>query len=195
MEIQSQDEFNELIKKVPFSEDDYWIYFGHGEGWGNKCSSCYYTLKVDRKPNKECINCWKFEIWEENLTNIEETLLFLLEESDKDHTLSGKMMKDKSLIFEEVGSRLGSGISHSFPEEAKPDSYLRGEIDSDRVILIYSQSIEERDMRMEKLLKGLKERGLYKKESFPYRRGCIEPHEKLIGPWEKWFSMEKDYIE
>lgn len=194
MKKESLDKFNELIKRVPFSEDDYWLYFGHGDDWGNKCSRCYAKLKAGINPNNECINCWKFEIWEDNLTNLEETLLFLLEESDKDHTLSGKMMRDRSLIYEEKCNRLGTGISHTIPEEAKPDRYLNGEIDSDRVILIYNQSIKERDMRMKRILSGLKERGLYKKDSFPYRRGCIEPHEKLIGPWEKWFDMNKDYI-
>ncbi|MBM7868752.1 hypothetical protein JOC70_000221 [Clostridium pascui] len=194
MEKKQLDRFNEIIKRVPFSEDDYWTYFGYGEDWGNKCSQCYYKLKIQKTPNKECINCWKFEIWEDNLTNLDETLLFLLEEADEDHNLSGKMMKNKSLIYEEKGERLGTGISHTIPEDAKPDRYLEGEIDSDRVILIYSQSIEERDMRMNRILKGLKERGLYKKDSFPYRRGCIEPHEKLFGPWENWFDMSKDYI-
>lgn len=194
MKKESLDKFNELIKRVPFSEDDYWLYFGHGEDWGNKCSRCYVKLKAGINPNHECINCWKFEIWEDNLTNLEETLLFLLEESDKDHTLSGKMMRDKSLLYEKKGDRLGTGISHTIPEEAKPDRFLSGEIDSDRVILIYNQSIEERDRRMKRILSGLKERGLYKKDSFPYRRGCIEPHEKLIGPWEKWFDINKDYI-
>lgn len=188
------DKFNKLKKIVPFSEDDHWVYFGYGEGWGNKCSRCYVKLKAGIEPNNECINCWKFEIWEDNLTDLDETLLFLLEEADRDHTLSGKMMRDKSLIYEEKGERLGTGISHTIPEDAKPDRYLSGEIDSDRVILIYSQSIEERDMRINRILSGLKERGLYKKDRFPYRRGCIQPHEKLIGPWENWFDMNKDYI-
>lgn len=193
MKKETLDKFNELTKRVPFSENDYWMYFGHGDGWDNKCSRCYAKVKADINPNNECINCWKFEIWEDNLTDLDETLLYLLEESDRDHTLSGKMMRDRSLIYEEKGMRLGTGISHSIPEEAKPDRYLSGEMDSDRVILIYSQSIEERDIRMNRILLGLKERGLYKKDSFPYRRGCIEPYEKLIGPWENWFDINKDY--
>ena len=24
--------------------------------------------------------------------------------------------------------------------------------------------------------------------------GNIEPHEKIIGPWETWFDIEKDYV-
>jgi hypothetical protein len=148
---------------------------------------------MEKIPNKECINCWKFEIWEDNLTDLDETLVFLLEEADKDHNLSGKIMKNKSMLYEEKGERLGTGSSHTIPEDAKPDRYLKGEIDSDRVILIYSQSIEERDMRMNRILTGLKERGLYKKDRFPYRRGCIQPYEKLMGPWEKWFNINKDY--
>jgi hypothetical protein len=194
MKKETLDKFNELKQSVPFSEDEYWMYFGYGDDWGNKCSTCYWKLKVDKTTNIECINCWKFEIWEDNLTNLDETLVFLLEEAEKDHTFSGKMMRNKSLSYEERGERLGTGISHTIPEDAKPDRYLKGEIDCDRIILIYSQSIEERDMRMNRILTGLKERGLYKKDSFPYRRGCIEPHEKLIGPWENWFDMNKNYI-
>ena len=193
MKKETLDKFNELTKRVPFSENDYWVYFGHGDGWDNKCSRCYAKVKADINPNNECINCWKFEIWEDNLTDLDETLLYLLEESDRDHTLSGKMTRYKSKVYEEKGDRLGTVVSHSIPEEAKPDRYLSGEIDSDRVILIYSQSIEERDMRMNRILSGLKERGLYKKDSFPYRRGCIDPHEKLIGPWENWFDINKNY--
>jgi hypothetical protein len=189
----TMDKFNKLKKRVPFSKDNHWVYFGHGEDWGNKCSRCYHKLKTEETPNNECINCWKFEIWEDNLTDLDETLIFLLEEADKDHTLSGKMMRNKSLYYAERGERLGTGISHTIPEDAKPDRYLKGEIDCDRVILIYSQSIEERNMRMNSILAGLKERGLYKKDSFPYRRGCIEPHEKLIGPWENWFELNRDY--
>jgi len=152
-------------------------------------------LKVYEKVNKECINCWKFEIWNDNLKDLDEAILFLMEEADKDLTLSGKIMKNEVVTYEEKGNRLGSGISHSIPEEAKSDRYLKREKDCDRVILIYSQSIEERDKRMESILKGLKDRGLYNKNTFPYRRGCIEPHEKLLGPWEKWFDLEKDYVE
>ena len=193
MKKEIQDKFNKLIKNVPFEEGEHWVYFGYGDGWDNKCSRCYAKLKAGINPNNECINCWKFEIWEDNLTNLDETLLYLLEESDRDHTLSGKMARYRSKAYEEKGDRLGTGVSHSIPEESKPDRYLSGEIDSDRVILIYSQSIEERDMRINKILSGLKERGLYKKDSFPYRRGCIDPYEKLIGPWENWFDINKNY--
>jgi len=36
-------------------------------------------------------------------------------------------------------------IKKTIPEMAKPDRYLKGEIKSDQVIPVYSQSIEERD--------------------------------------------------
>lgn len=193
MDKKTHAKFNELTKRVPYFEDDYWVYFGHGEDWGNKCSRCIFRTNIESTPNNECINCWKFEIWEDNLTDLGEALLFLLEEADKDYNLSGKMMKNKSLIYADKGQRLGTGISHSIPEKAKPDRYLKGEIHRDRVILIYSQSIEERDMRMNRILSGLKIRGLYKKDSFPYRRGCIEPHEKILGPWENWFDMNRNF--
>ncbi len=117
----------------------------------------------------------------------------MLEEANNDHTLHEKMMKGPYLNFESDEGRLATGVSHSIPEHAKPDRYLKGEIKSDRVILIYSQSIKERDRRMRKILGDLRDRGLYKKESVPYRRGCIQPHESIIGSWEQWYDIQKDY--
>jgi len=193
MSKEVRERIDDLTKRVPVKEDDYWFFFGHGEGWGDKCDKCFQRLKSTRKPGAECIDCWKFEIWTDNLTDVAETLAYLLEEADRDHTLHGKLMKNPLLIYESGEKRLGTGISHSIPEEAKPDRYLSGEIDRDRVILIYNQSIEERDKRMLKIIGDLKAKGLYKKELAPYRRGCIQPHESILGPWEKWYNLDKDY--
>lgn len=179
--------------RVPVSEDSYWLYFGYAKGWGNKCDRCLKEINQTKKPGFECINCWKFEIWIDNLTDLTETLAYLLEEADKDHTLHGKMMKKPLLHFESGEGRLATGVSHSIPEQAKPDRYLKGEIKSDQVILIYNQSIEERDSRMRKIIGELQALGLYKKASAPYRRGCIQPHETIIGPWENWYDMENNY--
>ncbi len=184
---------NELIKKVPVSEDDYWIFFGFGEDWGDKCDRCLKYLESVKKPGPEAINCWKFEIWTDNLTDVTETFVYLLEEAEKDHTLSGKFLKAPTITYESGEGRMGTGISHTYPDEAKPDRYLKGEITGDRIFLIYNQSIEERDRRMKKIIGDLKERGLYKKNIAPYRRGCIHPHEDIIGPWEKWYSLGEDY--
>ena len=46
---------------------------------------------------------------------------------------------------------------------------------------------------MKKIIGDLKNKGLYKKDLAPYRRGCIQPHESIIGPWEKWYDLERDY--
>lgn len=135
----------------------------------------------------------EFEIWTDNLTSVAETLVYLLEEARKDPTLHGKLMKEPHQLYESAEGRLGSGISHSFPENAKPDRYLSGVLDRDRVILIYNQSIEERDRRMGKIIGDLRARGLYKKDSAPYRRGCIQPHESIIGPWENWYHLDRDF--
>jgi hypothetical protein len=188
-----KDRIEELMKKVPAQEDNYWFYFGHGEGWGDKCNRCMKKLEDSKEAYEEAVNCWKFEIWTENLTDIGETLVYLLEEADRDKTLHGKLMRNPHLIYEPTKGRLGSGISHSIPEEAKPDRYLNKQINGDRVILIYNQSIEERDRRMKKIVGDLYEKGLMVKDTAPYRRGCIQPHENIIGPWEKWYDLEKDY--
>ena len=184
-----KDVVNQILKSrginIPVSEDAYWLFFGYGKGWGNKCNRCLNEVRRTEEPGFECINCWKFEIWINNLTDVTETLAYLLEEAAIDHTLQGKMMKKPLLSYESGEGRLSTGVSHSIPEKAKPDRYLTGEIKSDQVILIYSQTIEERDSRMRKIIGDLQARGLYKKESAPYRRGCIQPHETILGPWEQ----------
>jgi hypothetical protein len=45
---------------------------------------------------------------------------------------------------------------------------------------------------MQKIIGDLKAKGLYKKDQAPYRRGCIQPHESILGPWEKWYDLDKD---
>lgn len=84
----------DLAARVPVKEDAHGIFFGYGRGWGNKC---------------------------DNLTDVAETFAYLLEEADRDHTLHGKLMRSPALIFEPAGDRPSSGISHSIPEEAKPE--------------------------------------------------------------------------
>lgn len=192
--MKEEDKLKDYIKKGLVRHDLYWLYFGYGEGWGDKCERCFKELKTNKQPYKESINCWKFEIWIDNLTDVEATLNYLLEEAEKDHTLHGKLLKRPMPIYEAQGERLGSCKSHSIPEEAKPDSYLSRELTSERLILIYNQTIQERDARMTKIIGELKAKGLYKKETAPYRRGCIQPHEDIIGPWEKWYDLDKDYV-
>ena len=187
-----KDKLEQLNLQVPLEEDAHWLYFGHGEGWGNKCERCYDHLKTYRRPGLECVNCWKFEIWAGNLTSLEEAMIYLVKEAKLDHTLHGKLLKKPGPVYESANKRLSSGTSHSIPEEAKPDTYLKGELKEDRFILIYTQSIAERDRRMAKIIGDLKDRGIYKKEMAPYRRGCIQPHESILGPWEKWFDLDKD---
>lgn len=36
------------ISKVPVKEDDYWLFFGYGKGWGDKCDRCFNHLKLYR---------------------------------------------------------------------------------------------------------------------------------------------------
>lgn len=76
-------------------------------------------LNRTRKPGSECINCWKFEIWTDDLTDLTETFAYLLEEAEKDPTLHGKLMRAPNLVYESGENRLGTGISHAIPEEAK----------------------------------------------------------------------------
>jgi len=44
----------------------------------------FSLLRKIKNPGFKCSNCWKFEIWIDNLTDLTESLAYLLEEADKD---------------------------------------------------------------------------------------------------------------
>jgi len=170
----------ELMKAITF-EDENWVYFGIGEGWEpNRCYICSRLIERYRAPNRYCINCWKLEIFFSNCTDVKAVKEYLLSESLRDLRLHGKWLKKKTTIPREVLT--------SIPEEAHPDD----EVEEDGVILIYTTSIKERDERIKKLLKDLGERGLYRKKSISYRRGCVS-FDFIIGDWMSWYSIDKDY--
>ncbi len=191
--------FLELFSSAKHSMDRDWWYFGRGEAWGDKCERCLDAIsRTDPHPPAEIcpemIDCWKIELWESNLHDLEQVLIYLMERSRADKNLIGKMSLGHAVWHEPRGDRLGSGNSHSIPEEAKPNDYLSGKLKHDRVILIYCRTIEERERRREKIYTDLWLKGLYRKNTLPpYRRGTIKPHEDLFGPWEKWYDMDKDY--
>lgn len=76
----------------------------------------------------------------------------------------------------------------SIPAEAHPDKRVKKE----GAILIYTQSIQERDERKNKILADLKARGLYKKNDISYRRGCVN-FDEMIGYWKSWYPLDIDY--
>jgi hypothetical protein len=162
-------------------ENEYWTFFGYGEGWPpNKCRDCYQLLDKLKEPNEHCINCWKLEIFFSNCTDIDAVKDYFLEEGKKDNTLHGKWLKAKM--------RLPRDLLTSMPVNAHPDE----DVKEDSVILIYCQSIEEREMRRKKILKDLKALGLYKKDDISYRRGCLN-FDEVIGNWKGWYDIDKDY--
>ncbi|MEM4494574.1 MAG: hypothetical protein QXE96_02085 [Candidatus Caldarchaeum sp.] len=170
----------EVRKAVTF-EDEHWVYFGIGVGWQpDRCSRCLRLVKQYRAPNRYCINCWKLEIFFSNCTDVKAVKEYLLRESIKDPALHGKWLKKKIKIPKELLT--------SVPEEAHPDDG----VEEDGVILIYTKSIKERDERIRKLLKELRDGGLYKKRSISYRRGCVD-YDLIIGNWKTWYDLNKDY--
>lgn len=183
MSIAEKTTYAKEVRRTIRFEDDYWVYFGNGEEWeSDRCSKCYELLQRYQKPNKYCINCWKLEIFFSNCTNLEKVKEYFLEESLKDDTLHGKWLKRTMRIPRELIT--------SIADEAHPDPG----VEEDGVILIYNQSIEERDKRRKKILEDLKARGLYKKHDISYRRGCVN-FDEMIGSWKDWYNLEKDFSE
>jgi hypothetical protein len=162
-------------------EDRHWVYFGYGVGWPRgKCDECYRLVKKYKKPNEHCINCWKLEIFFSNCTDVNKVKEYLLELAKKDHTLHGKWTKKQI----EIPRHLLTSI----PVEAHPSL----EVKRDGGILIYTQTIKERDERKSKILADLKALGLYKKSAISYRRGCVN-FDEVIGNWKTWYPLNKDY--
>jgi hypothetical protein len=161
--------------------NEYWQFFGYGDGWPPaKCEECYELLDKHKKPNEHCINCWKLEIFYSNCTDLDAVKEYFLEEGKKDHTLHGKWSNFKMEVPRELMT--------SIPEEGHPEEDVKEE----GVILIYTQSIEERERRRKNIRDDLRARGLYKKDEISYRRGCLN-FDQVIGNWKGWFDLDKDY--
>lgn len=174
------------IKRPFTSENDWWFFFGYGIDWPpDKCSSCLRLVEIYKKPNRHCINCWKLEIFFSNCTDLQAVKEYFLEEAKRDPSLSGKWLKEPMEFPSEIKGKITS-----IPEEGHPDPNVKKE----GVILIYTQSIAEREEKRKRILQGLKERGLYKKPEISYRRGCLD-FDELIGPWKTWWPLDKDYNE
>jgi hypothetical protein len=164
-------------------ENEYWTFFGYGVGWApEKCQLCSELLDKSKKPNEHCINCWKLEIFFSNCTDIDAVKNYFLEEGKKDHTLHGKWLRGKM--------ELPRDLMTSIPRDAHPDEDVKEEA----VILIYCQSIEERETRRKKILDDLCTAGLYKKENISFRRGCLN-FDTVIGNWKDWYDLDKDFLD
>jgi len=169
----------------PFTaENDWWFFFGYGLGWpDDKCSRCTFLVEQYQQPNRHCINCWKLEIFFSNCTDITRMKDYMLKAAQADHTLSGKWLKEPMEFTPELKARLTS-----IPETGHPDQ----NVTKDGVILIYTQSIVERDKRLNQFLHDFKRQALYRKPSISYRRGCVN-FDEIIGPWKTWWPLDQDY--
>lgn len=163
------------------NENDHWLFFGYGEGWPQgKCEDCYKLLEKTKKPNKHCINCWKLEIFFSNCNDLDAVKEYFLNEGKIDRTLHGKWLKNEI--------EFPRNLLTSIPPSAHPNK----DITKDGAILIYCQSIEEREQRRKKILTDLHNLGLYKKNDISYRRGCLN-FDEIIGNWKSWYDLNKDY--
>lgn len=165
-------------------ENSHWVFFGYGEGWPpEKCEECMALVESEKRPNRHCINCWKLELFYSNCTDVEAVWRYLLDAGRKDRILHGKRSKFRMELTPEFRAKITS-----VPEEGHPDPDAK----EDGAILIYCQSIAERDARAATILKGLNEKGLYKKGAISSRRGCLN-FDELIGPWKGWYPLDSDW--
>jgi len=173
---------NGLTERTPITyEDKHWVYFGYGVGWPrDKCEKCNRFVIKFKKPNEHCVNCWKLKIFFSNCNDVNKVKKYILDQAEKDHTLHGKWIKK--------AMEIPLSVLTSIPAEVHPNP----EVKKDGVILIYTQTLNERDKRKNKILADLKGLGLYKKNASSYRRGCVN-FDEIIGNWKTWHPLDKDY--
>ena len=160
---------------MKITEDAVWKYYGcPNEEWTAKCDSCRAKVFGGGGPVKECINCWKIEVWAKG-TALRPSVTNLGDVAEKlcriERGVVAKLSHNPILVVR-------SGI----PQRGYPP--LR----EDSLLMIYAQRIKERDHLVRVLAKVTD----LVPSLLPVRRGCWL-YDSTLGPWQDWFSVELDY--
>ncbi|MFQ5575291.1 MAG: hypothetical protein ACE5E0_06695 [Terriglobia bacterium] len=169
----------------PFShEDNWWFFFGYGDGWpGDKCSACIAAVEVEKKANRHCINCWKLELFFSNCRDLPRVKEILMAEARRDRSIHGKWLREPVRLSPELRAKITSIPETGWPGPAEPE---------EGVILIYTQSIAERDEKSKRIRYLLDQDDLYARPDISARRGCLN-FDEVIGPWKNWWPLDRDF--
>jgi hypothetical protein len=202
-----------------FREDGVWRHYGSDPWWIQKCVRCREKVASRRRPVEECVNCWKLEVWENGtfahrclnakvsqMTNIEKSSTYpfglpLLESIiEAMYLLGGSPLAKISVGPIQV-------IRTGIPSDVYPTTV------TDRVLILYTSNIEEREKMRKLLVKGAQWLGKgwvgvvpdssesddhLEKCDFgldfliPTRRGCWR-YDSILGNWQDWFDVECDW--
>ncbi|MBE3520114.1 MAG: hypothetical protein IMW97_07410 [Firmicutes bacterium] len=149
---------------VRFLEDAVWRYFGYPNAlWAEKCAVCRAMVARTRKPGRECVDCWHVELWEHGpvmqrvsgcYPTFDEACLNLIEELQRRGVFS----------FAKVSREPVRVVNTGEPPDGHPM------IITDRVLILYATSLEERDSVRKAVAEWANAEGV---EPFiPVRRGC-----------------------
>ena len=189
-------------------EDDVWVYYGYpNEYWRQKCKTCRHKVLDSKRPQPECINCWKVEIWSESPWLLEAEastqpfgdgafafICGFLSGLDAEENME-RLKRVHGLAFRlylQLGARLVAKVSKYPIQLVRTGEPLIQYPNSkkDFLFMIYASSIRERDE-----LRRAVCRILHVDPSvigtIPVRRGCWV-YENILGPWQKWYQMDED---
>ena len=183
-----------------FKEDGVWRYYGSDSNWTEKCWLCREKVLSLRKPVKECVDCWKVEVWEQGgfakTCSLKRKSFLNLPLGD--YSVNNNVPVPETLM--EVMYLLEDGLLAKITmgpiqvvRTGLPAEYPSVAID--RLLLLYANSIGERD----RLLGSLKKAaallcGEEVNFSLPVRRGCWR-YDPILGPWQEWFPQDRDWEE
>ncbi len=166
-------------RQILVNEDEVWVQFGTADApdWLSKCAECREAVSSWRSPIAPCVNCWKVEVW--GSSEILHRVMDWFELGEVAETVArqtGAVIK----VSKEPIPVIRSGV----PEEGYPKA------DLDYLLMGYAESIPERDALRQSLSVALSVNPA-KADRIPVRRGCWF-YDEMLGPWTKWYPVDKD---
>lgn len=168
-------------------EDGVWRYYNCPDPvWRVKCRACREKVETILAPVRECLDCWKIEVWSrspavagcrgvEDLPGFPPAFDFLVDSLlVRGIPVIAKASRAPILVVR-------SGI----PGSAYPQEVV------DHLLVIYAASISERDFLRREAEEALGSR--YRSHRvLPVRRGCWK-YDEILGPWQAWYPVDRDY--
>ena len=174
-------------------EDGVWRYYNCPDPlWSEKCRLCREKVAALSAPVRECIDCWKVEIWKEPRRDSRGP-------EDGFTRLVDSLMASGLHVVAKASRAPILVVRTGVPPDAYPSvpvAYL---------LMLYANSISDRDV-LRRAAEGIlisyegewPKRGLRPEArrfpSLPVRRGCWR-YDDVLGPWQSWYPQDRDYGE
>lgn len=169
-------------RQMLVSEDEVWIQYGTTDApdWPSRCVECREAVSSRKRPIAQCINCWKVEVWGSS-----KWLPRQMDWFDLGEVAETIVWQADALI--KVSKSPIHVVRTGIPRDGYPGT------DSDYLLMAYAGKISEREELRNSLCVAL-DMPPDKARQIPVRRGCWL-YDEVLGPWAKWYPMDKDMAE